>query len=78
MTNRYFADGISSVTASEDKTIVSLTFANVPKGGKKGAKPVEAFEVVLPAAGFAAMAEFFENLRAKLGLADDKASTASK
>lgn len=67
MAERLFADGVLSVTVSDDKTFVGLTFANRP-WGRKTAKAEEAFEVVLPVAGFLAMAKFFTGLNDKLGL----------
>ncbi|MBR5705267.1 MAG: hypothetical protein IKX21_04785 [Deltaproteobacteria bacterium] len=67
MVKRLFADGVMSVTVSDDKTFVGLTFANRPWGNKE-TKAEEAFEVVMPTPGFLAMAKFFTGLNEKLGL----------
>ena len=71
---RYFADFLTSVTLSDDKHVVSMSFGN-KKEGDGGFE--NSFDVVLPMDGFMRLASFFESFDKHLKEAEGNAEKPS-
>ncbi len=51
---RYFIDGVSEVSVSDDGSVVSITCGNFSEGEMK-----PEFQIVLPARSFVSLSKFF-------------------